>query len=353
MPRAFHLLVGLTSLDSGSEFYRQNFPGYDGRRGCEGAVRDIERMHGLAHYLGYESLTPRPLVDELATRASVLAALATLGTPGVLSAGDIVFLYFSCHGRSLGEGPRRDPGRVIGSGVNFLMLRDRPLFNFEIIEQLLKVPRGVRLFVLVDACHAGLGTNLAMDRSDFVRPYAENSLQSILRRVDTDPFLSGFRVQNNQGLRILQFDGGTPPVTLPDPAIIQLSIVSISNLFQELLRFFNANVASAPQIAHFGAARDEAKARGDRSGSLFTRAFYNFFVESGHEHTYHSFFTELAARLPAQHPPVAEYLVPPPGQAGPGVVAPAAAAPARPPALDMIPPPSTHFASRESVLQIL
>lgn len=351
MPRAFHLLVGLTSLDTGSEFYRQHFPGYDGRRGCEGAARDVERMHALAHYLGYESLTPRPLVDEEATRAAVLASLATLGTPGVLQPGDIVFLYFSCHGRTLGEGPRRDPGRVIGSGVNFFLLRDRPLFNFEIIEQLLKVPRGVRFFIMVDACHAGLGTNLAMDHGEFARPFAEQSVKSILRRADTDPSLSRFRVQNNQGLRILQFGvrQQTPPVTLPDPAIVQLSITIISDLFRALLQFFNANEASASQIAHYGAARDEAKARGDRAGSLFTRVFYDLFVESGHQHTYHPFFQQLADRLPTQHPPVAEYLAERPLAPGAARVAPPVG---RNPD-DIVPPPPTHFASRESVLQIL
>ena len=45
-----------------------------------------------------------------------------------------------------------------------MLLRDRTLFNFELIERLLLLPAGVRVFTIVEACHAGIGSNLAVDK---------------------------------------------------------------------------------------------------------------------------------------------------------------------------------------------
>jgi hypothetical protein len=121
-------------------------------------------------------------------------------------------------------------------------------------------------------------------------------------------------------------------------------------------------------VAHFGAARDEAVAKGGSAGSLFTRLFYHQLVETGHESTYQPFLEELRDRVPARHPPVAEYV----GGTEPTMQIQVVGSPKveakiliaddakrvvrdarkRPNGDDLDRPDTSHFASRQSVLQI-
>jgi hypothetical protein len=336
VPRAYQLLVGVSGIDTDSGFYREHFPGYDGRRGCEGTARDIERMHGLTHYLGYEPLTPKPLMDARATRAGVLAALSTLGTPGFLQPNDIVLLYFTCHGRSVGEGKLKNPSRFIGNRINYVMLHDRPLFNFELIERLLRIPPKVRVFTMVDACHAGLGSNLEVDRSSFLLEAKQHVVETLQSRATKDAVFRSRYVRAMDSSEVVILERGS---AAPNPTPASFTFLEF---YQRLLTLYSGHPEWVHQVAHFGAARDEAKARGGPEGSLFTRLFYDLLVESGHSYTYHRFFNELRERVPLLHPPVAEYLgknSKPAGQVE---------------ALDdeMIPPSEGHFAAREHVLEI-
>lgn len=337
MPRAYQLLVGVSEIDQGAAFYRENFPGYDGRRGCEGVARDIERMHGLSHYLGYEPLSPKPLVDERATRAGVLAALSTLGTPGFLQTNDIVFLYFTCHGRTVAEGRLKNPSQYVGNRINYLLLRDRPLFNFELIERLLRLPPGVRVFTLVDACHAGAGSNLAVDTGLFLQESKNFLFESLESRTQKDARFKS-RYQQAMGSPVVVIQGvGTTPSPAPSSATL-----TFSEYLDRVLKLYSGPSALTHQVAHFGAARDESKARGGPTGSLFTRLFYDLLVESGHTFTYHTFFNELRGRVPMAHPPVAEYFG---AESSKGLRA-------KSNEDEILPPLPTHFAHREQVLQI-
>ena len=166
MARAYELLIGLTEVDPDSPFYRHHFPGFDGRRGCEGCATDVKKMRELTHYLGYEPVTLEPLLNERATRARVLTMLGNLATPEYgMKKEDIFLLSLTCHGRTLGGGPDHTVDRIFdGSAINMFLLHDAPIFGQELWEPLLQWAfRGSdlpRVFTIVDACHAGLGIDL-------------------------------------------------------------------------------------------------------------------------------------------------------------------------------------------------
>ncbi len=143
MPRAYAVLVELTSVDFTTGYYSRRMPGFDGKAVCEGVRRNLQRMARLTHYLGFETIPSKPLVDAEATRAHFLATLALAAHPTTgLNPGDILFLYASCHGQIVGEGPDLRLGALVGRYVNRFLLHDAPIFNFEILVELLKQGTG-------------------------------------------------------------------------------------------------------------------------------------------------------------------------------------------------------------------
>jgi hypothetical protein len=346
MPKAYSLLVGLTEVDSGSAYYRSKMPGFDGRSGCEGCGKDVRRMSTLTHYLGLEGVTEKPLLNERATRANVLAALTTLSQPGILSPGDFVFLYISSHGRTHGEAPKTRSNSAIGNSVNSFLVWDRPLFNFEILERLIQIPVGVRIFSMIDACHAGLGTAMELDLGSF----ASLSAKETVKRIQSNPVLRERAAQTQlfKDISVLGFPYDAPPSTSA-PAADPGSTAGLKATNRKLLNLLASNIAGianripaatvGPEIVHYGAARDEARAYGDENGSLFSNLFHAFYNQSGNELNYHRFFLELEAVVPGRHPPTLEYIPIDPNQE------------TRP---NLIPPPAKdHFGSRQHPLQLL
>lgn len=311
MPNAYKLLVGLTAIDAESDYYRTTLPGFDGRSGCEGCQRDVELLLGLTHYLGYAGATARPLLNEKATRANVLNALTLLADSSVLRPGDIVFLFFSCHGRRHGPGPVNQTGALVGSSINSLLLWNGPLFNFEILERIVRFPSGVRVFTLLDACHSGIGSNLAVD--NFLREASRVAQE-----------------------RFDQYLQSRAPGAAPGPAAALTTPVGLTSIVQKIWDDPKRD-SPPPQLCHFGAARDSLTALGGSQGSLFTRTFYDTLTGGGDSLSYPDFFREIQTRLPARHSPVMEVLPYRDTEStGPGP----------------IPIPKGHFASTQPVLRI-
>jgi hypothetical protein len=315
MPNAYKLLIGLTDVDSKASFYRTEMPWFDGKRGCEGCARDVELMLGLTHYLGYEGATPKPLINEQATRANVLSALSMLADPGVMKPGDILFLFFSCHGRTYGEGPTIQRSAMVGSVINAVMLWNGPLYNFEIKERLLALPAGVRVFTVFDCCHAGFGSALEVDGSEFAKQAEKAARERLL-------------VTASQRANWMTSPAGVPPSKGPPPTPKAGTFVDSGISFLP---------GSIPAFVHYGAARDQATALGDPKGSLFTRMFYRTIAESADTLNYVSFFKDLRFRLPARHTPILETVPLLTGNSD---------------GTEIIVPPPGHFSLTQNVLQI-
>jgi hypothetical protein len=334
MPNAYKLLIGLTDVDSKASFYRREMPWFDGKRGCEGCERDVELMLGLTHYLGYEGATPKPLINEQATRANVLSALSMLADPGVMKPGDILFLFFSCHGRTYGEGPTVQRSAMVGSVINAVMLWNGPLYNFEIKERLLALPAGVRVFTVFDCCHAGFGSALEADGSEFAKLAQKATVDRFLSTANQRPAWQGSIniLGGGQGGGAAAQPQGNPPGNAPAPARPAKGFAKVLDEFVNDLP-----AASIPAFVHYGAARDQATALGDPKGSLFTRMFYRTIAESVDTLNYVSFFKDLRFRLPARHTPVLE-TIPRLSDSSDGT--------------EIIVPPPGHFSLTQNVLQI-
>jgi hypothetical protein len=255
------------------------------------------------------------LINEQATRANVLSALSMLADPGVMKPGDILFLFFSCHGRTYGEGPTIQRSAMVGSVINAVMLWNGPLYNFEIKERLLALPAGVRVFTVFDCCHAGFGSALEVDGSEFAKQAEKAARERLL-------------VTASQRTNWMTSPAGVPPSKGPPPTPKAGTFVDSGISFLP---------GSIPAFVHYGAARDQATALGDPKGSLFTRMFYRTIAESADTLNYVSFFKDLRFRLPARHTPILETVPLLTGNSD---------------GTEIIVPPPGHFSLTQNVLQI-
>lgn len=296
MPRAYCLLAGLTQVDEQNAYYRRKLPGFDSRRGCEGCRADVEKMDRLAHYLGYERVTAKPLLDAEATRARLLAALEMVAdSSSPIQPGDIFLFYLSCHGQTLGDGPTRRQNSPVGNAVNIFLLHDRPVTNFDLRFALLKlVDRGVRVVTVIDACHAGLGSNLV--GAGAKPPTGFLGLVNETARAADERLIAAF------GLQISRLPSGT----VVSPTVLSKRLDEQKAMFSKLHSSKVAGSGKKSGLAHFGAVRDEGRALGGEDGSLFTRLFYSLFVNGGDGLRYRQFAEEVEVRMPPQHPPVFE-----------------------------------------------
>ena len=300
MPRAYSLMVGLTEVDESGPYYSRHFPGFNSRNGCEGCRKDVERMEGLAHYLGYENIVGHPLLNERATTSAVINALEMVAAPSSpIQNGDIFLLYMSSHGVRIGDGEARIQDSLVGNSINIFLLHNRPLVNFDLLTCLIALQRrGVRVVTIIDACHAGLGTNLASVAGE--ARYAEQRRH--LSAVAATSFQVAF-----ERLR----PGSPLPTSLP------LSVDRLLDLNKQLTQSLSSRAVTsgargshpmilAAGISHLGAVRDELTAMGGVNGSLFTRKLFTLFCQGGDQLTISQFRDELAARMPLRFQPVVE-----------------------------------------------
>jgi hypothetical protein len=280
--RGLKLLVGLTHIDTESSFYKKRRPGFDGRAGAWGCERDVEMIDRISHYCGFESVLGRPLINEKATRARVLAALESAADPSSgLSEGDIFLLYFSCHGETLGEGPVTNISSPVGNAINQFLLYDRPILNIDLLPRLTAmVLRGLRVVTIFDCCHAGLGTNLSLPELEWTGEAINHAGTQLSRLGIAIPEVQ--RTPSNAQLRI-----DWQPVAAATAGFV-----------------FSRRTTS--DLWHIGAARDFSKALGGEDGSLFTRTFNRLFKDGGNAMTYNEFADALLAVLPPRREPAVE-----------------------------------------------
>ncbi len=302
MPRAYSLMVGLTEVDETGPYYSRHFPGFDSRRGCEGCRRDVDKMESLGHYLGFDRVTAKHLLNAEATRSRLLGVLeiaADASSP--LQPDDLFLLYLSCHGHTLGEGPVKKVGSLVGNNINLFLLHDHPIVNLDLQDALLRIAllKKVRVVTIIDACHAGLGTNLAVEGQN---------LSAHLVGIANEAF-------RESAARLAKWFG--QPFEVPRPGILdnpgELSrkrsnqVALVLNAQIQLLQKGNARVQRpTPGIAHFGAVRDRGVAQGGERGSLFTDTFVRAFTSGASELTYREFANHLANVMPRRQVPVFE-----------------------------------------------
>ena len=340
------ILVGLSRINPESEFYSRHLPGFDGRAGCEGAHKDIRRIYEVTHYLGYELVTSVPLLDERATWASVIHAIR-LAASELTGPQDILFIYFTCHGQTFGQAPIPIPKAPTGLAglqncsnssyfVNAFLLYDRPIFNFEILEALTDAQNGSRVFTMIDACHAGLGTGLIATVGDAAGRTIAASKGRIKKHVGYIQSLDWNGIDTPSQNRI-----ETPEQLLLNSLLgikgtirSEIKILECKQLIQSVLgqltklgplqfvkKEVHRQLSTMPteietlyrsgddgdlkcHITHFGAARDVHQALGSFSGSLFTRMFLELWRNGGGQNMcYHDFMDALRKLIPDVHSP--------------------------------------------------
>ena len=343
------VLVGLSKINPDSEFYSRRLPGFDGRAGCEGTGADIRRIHELSHYLGYELVTVSPLIDERATWANVIQALR-VAAGELRSAKDILFIYFTCHGQTFGQAPiprsvaKTSISDTEGSMasryfVSAFLLYDRPIYNFEILEALTGAGKEGRVFTMIDACHAGLGTGLIDATGEAAGRLVTSTNAEIkmrikgLQRLSNSPGFESVKSEltSYDQLLLNSLLGPKGPLLVALTFQIQSTNSQVFGINLDTLRFGQLDC----HITHFGAARDIHQAQGGRGGSLFTRMFLNLWRNGdGHGMSYDRFMTTLKERLPDTQPPDYEWFSPNNNDHSSSA------------------PPQDHFAQMQTVLSI-
>jgi Caspase domain len=283
-PRALQVLVGLTEVDPTSTHYTNFFPGFNGRHGAEGCGLDVHRILELTHYMGFDLSGGEIFINTRATHARVLNVIQQTGAS--LRAEDILFLYFSCHGETFGEGDFAQKAQVKLFGnscagfdlnpdqnaISGLLLHDQPCYNFEILEALEGVQ--ARVFIMIDACHSSLGA----------------SLTAHLGQAAGRSWRGGYVAPKSQG------GNGHSARTAFSMAKKRLRSA-----------FETGHSAGGPQIIFYGAARHEQSALGGSTGSVFTNYFVNLWRRIGLGHSdYNLFFDELKSHFPDTHQPTLE-----------------------------------------------
>ncbi|MBL9139091.1 MAG: caspase family protein [Verrucomicrobiales bacterium] len=307
MPRGHSILVGVPFIDTEAPFYSRSLPGFDGRAGCEGVVKDIRRMEALAHYFGYRPVLGESLVGSKATVSNVLSAIDALASPSTgLDHGDHVLIYLSCHGRTMGSvAGEGTPSAGLSRALNAFLLHDGPFFNVTLFDRLRAVAAKsgrirLRFCTVVDSCHAGSGNALP-----------PGLLKELQRDVE-DIWGRGLALPPAMIAQALSAAGLAPQAggkaslfadLQLDPASIQITLKIALIVVQLLL----AALAQLPvQMVHLGAVGDEFRAQGGSSGSLFTRLLDMAIREAERAYTYREMHAMLVDWLPEHRRPVLE-----------------------------------------------
>ena len=157
-PHRLALLIGINDYSASRlAAIRAPAPGRDWPN-LAGAVNDAGAMRDLLVLLrGFEPANIAVLEDQNATRSAILDALQRLAASA--SKDDVVFFYFAGHGSQVRNSRSDEPDKLDESIVpadsrrGALDIRDKELCRiFNAI-----LDRGVRLTVMLDACHSGSG----------------------------------------------------------------------------------------------------------------------------------------------------------------------------------------------------
>lgn len=125
-------------------------------RGCGNDVFNVSTV--LREFAGFGTMDVRALAHDRATKKNIEERLAWL-VDGA-QPGDLLVLHFSCHGTQI----RDRNGSDLGDGLDEVLCPhdmdwDGNFISDEYLQQRLRVPKGVVLEVILDACHSGQGSN--------------------------------------------------------------------------------------------------------------------------------------------------------------------------------------------------
>jgi hypothetical protein len=125
-------------------------------RGCGNDVSNL--FSALSDFAGFTSGQVRSVAHDRATKAAIENRLAWL--VGDAAPGDLLILHFSGHGSQVRD---RD-GDELDDGLDevlcpFDMNWDASFITDDYLREKLRVPEGVVLEVILDACHSGEGSS--------------------------------------------------------------------------------------------------------------------------------------------------------------------------------------------------
>ncbi len=140
MAQGLAVAAGLRRVDPSS--YGGSVPA----SGCWGAEEDVDRIIRFISSRGFECLALKTAEATAAALLGNLRRAARLCRPG-----DFLFFYFAGHG-----GQRPDSGGEEEDGLDELLLAyDRPVADDELDACWREFAGGVRILVIIDACHSG------------------------------------------------------------------------------------------------------------------------------------------------------------------------------------------------------
>lgn len=140
MAQGLAVAAGLRRVDPSS--YGGSVPA----SGCWGAEEDVDRIIRFISSRGFECLALKTAEATAAALLGNLRRAARLCRPG-----DFLFFYFAGHG-----GQRPDSGGEEEDGLDELLLAyERPVADDELDACWREFAGGVRILVIIDACHSG------------------------------------------------------------------------------------------------------------------------------------------------------------------------------------------------------
>lgn len=153
MSKGISLHLGLNVLNHNSGHYPI---GWDGTlKSCR---NDALAMKKISSHLGYET---NILLDAEASVVNVLGKIREAAK--ALVSGDIFLFTASCHGTRL---PNQGDDAEIDRQDDAICLFDRPLLDDELAFEWSFFKEGVRILMVIDACHSGTVNNFSPTNTD-------------------------------------------------------------------------------------------------------------------------------------------------------------------------------------------
>jgi hypothetical protein len=147
------LLVGINYVGTSSQLY-----------GCINDINNVgSYLYNTRQYNSFIVLTDNTRVKP--TKANILQAFNVLFTD--IKAGDELWFHYSGHG-SLSRDTNRDEESGFDSCICPLDYQRSGYISDDVIRQMLaqRVPKGAKLYIVLDACHSGTGCDLRYKYDD-------------------------------------------------------------------------------------------------------------------------------------------------------------------------------------------
>jgi hypothetical protein len=134
-----------------------------------GCINDVNNMaEFLKRSLGYENKNIVMLTDDTLVKPTIANILKGFNLLiNLLQSGDEVFFHYSGHGLRIPD-YNRDEESGYDSAIAPIDFTSRGFISDDVIRTNLiqKVPRGAKLYVILDACHSGTGCDLRYKYDD-------------------------------------------------------------------------------------------------------------------------------------------------------------------------------------------